>query len=169
MSYATGADFIQRYDVDVIAALAWDEREEMDRDAVPTHPNVLTALTDASGEIDVNLLAGGRYTPDQLVDLTGNSLSHLKRITCAVAMAVLFERRPGAYQEMADGIAKTSRGHLAALAKGENVFGLPDRVNGNAGMVSVETVQASTIDSLNLLPGRMSRFFPGTAQRSPRY
>lgn len=159
---------VQRYDVDVVGALAWDEREEMDRDAVPLHANVLIALDDASGEIDVNLLAGGRYTPVQLETLTGNSQAHLRRITCAVAMAALFERRPGMYSEMAEAIAKIARGHLAALARGENVFGLTELISGASSTIDVETVQSIEIDNLNLLPGRMSRFFPGSAQRTPR-
>lgn len=168
MSYADGEDLIKRYDVDMIGALAWDEREDMDREAVPTHPTVLTLLEDASGEIDVCLLAGGRYTPAQLAALTGNSLSHLKRITCAVAMASLFERRPGMYEEIAERVAKTARANLTALKKGENIFGIPELENGNAGTIDVATVESIEIDNLNLLPGRMSRYFPGTAQRTPR-
>ena len=169
MSYATGEDLIQRYDVRTIAALAWDEGEQMDLADVATHPNVLTALEDASGEMDVNLIVGGRYTPAQLAGITGNSLSHRKRITCAVAMAALFERRPGLLTETSEAIAKTARGHLASLARGENVFGIVELENGAAANVSVETLHATEIDSLNLLPGRMSAYFPGTAQRTPRY
>lgn len=168
MSYATGDDLIQRYDIDVIGALATDDREQLGRLAVPSDPNVATALADASGEIDVNLIAGGRYTPAQLAALSGGSRSHLIRITCAVAMACLFERRPGMYTEMAEAICKISRANLAALARGQNVFGIPELANGNAATIATDTVQSIDIENLNLMPGRMSRFFPGTAQRTPR-
>lgn len=165
MAYATGNQLIQRFDVDMVGDLATDDREGLDRSAVATHPNVLTALDDASGEIDVSLQAGGRYTAAQLASLTGNSLSHLVRITCAVAMACLFERRAGEYPEKAEAIAKVARGHLESLRRGENVFGLPEITA--SGVIDLATPDTIQIDALNLLPSRMARYFPGTAQRQP--
>lgn len=168
MSYADGADLIKRYDVDVIGTLCQDDREEIDRDVIATHENVLTALMDASGEIDVKLLSGGRYTPAQLAALTGNSQSLLKKVCCAIAMANLFERRTtSAYEELAEKVAKQSREYLKALASGENVFGIEELISGEAAILSVDTVQAVEIENRRLITGRMSRYFPGTAQRTP--
>lgn len=171
MSYATGADLIKRYDVRMVGDLAWDEGEEMDPGAVPDHANVAAALEDASGEIDASLITGGRYTPAQLAALTGNSLSHLKRITCAIAMAHLFERRSGggAAEDIAEKVAKIARDNLTALRRGDNVFGVPELENGEAAVIDVETVDSIDIDNLNLLPGRMSRYFPGAETRTPRF
>lgn len=169
MSYATGSDLIARYDIDVVGQLAWDEREELDREVIATHANVLTALEDASGEIDVKLIAGGRYTPAQLSALTGNSLSLLKRITCAIAMSCLFERRPStAFDELAEKVAKQSRDWLKSLASGDNVFGIPDAANGQAAVMVFDTVSAIDIENRNLMTARMPRYFPSTAQRTPR-
>ncbi len=165
-AYATGDDLIARYDVDQVGDLATDEREELDRSEVPDHPNVAAALLDASGEIDAALLAGGRYTPEQLAGLTGNTANHLIRITCAVAMANLIERRPErASKELADAYRKTSEGWLNKLRNGENVFGI---IAATAGTIDIATVQAIEIENLNLMPGRMPRYFPGTEQRTPR-
>lgn len=165
-AYATGADLVQRYDVDILGDLATDDREELDREVVPTHPNILAALLDASGEVDVALLSGGRYTPDQLANLTGNTKNHLVRITCAAAMALMCERRPDRVNlELAEAYRKTAKGHLEQLRRGENVFGIPAVVD--AGSIDVVTVEAISIENLNLLPARMPRYFPGTEQRTP--
>lgn len=170
MSYADGYDIVKRYDVDVIGMLANDDREELDRAAVPIHPNVLTALDDASGEIDAKLTAGGRYKPEQLATLTGSSLAHLKRITCAVAMALLFERRViPSLQELAEKIAKQSRDLLTQLAEGKNVFGLPELTSGQAATMRLETVETIDIQNQNLITERMGPYFPRTAQRMPRH
>ncbi len=165
MAYASGANLVERYDIDLVGDLATDDRESLDRALVPTHPHVLAALDDASGEIDVALMEGGRYTPVQLESLTGYSQKHLVRITCAIAMQLLFERRPGMRPEVAESIGKTARGHLVALRRGENVFGIPAVVD--AGTIDVETISAANIENLNLLPERMPRYFPNTQQRSP--
>lgn len=166
-AYATGTDLIQRYDVDQVGDLATDEREELDRAIVPTHPNVLAALLDASGEIDAAMMAGGRYTPAQLAGITDNTKNHLIRITCSIAIANLVERRPERVSvELAEAYRKTARGFLEALRRGENVFGIQAVID--SGTIDVETVQAIQIENLNLMPGRMPRYFPGTEQRTPR-
>lgn len=166
-AYATGANLVERYDVDLIGDLAQDTREDMEREAVATHPNVLAALLDASGDVDASMLAGGRYTPTQLSTLSGNSLNHLIRITCAIAMALLIERRPDRVNlELAEGLRKPAKAHLEALRRGENVFGIQEVIE--SGTIDLATVSTVDINNLNLLPGRMPRYFPGTAQRTPR-
>lgn len=167
MAYADGDDLVARYDIDVVGDLATDEREPLDRSVVPTHPHVLVALDDASGEIDVALQAGGMYTPAQLLALTGNSQKHLIRITCSVAMALLFERRPGVRMDNREEIAKNARGHLTALRRGENVFGIAAHID--AAVLELSTISSVEIDRLNLLPNRMEPYFPGVAQRTPDF
>jgi phage gp36-like protein len=165
MAYATGQELVKRYDVDLIGDLAQDEREPLDRSVVASHPNVAAALDDASGEIDVALLVGQRYLPEQLTTLTGFSRNHLVRITCAIAMSLLFERRPGMRPEIAEAIAKKAREHITALNRGDNVFGIQENLD--AGTIDTATIATVDIENLNLLPQRMPRYFPGTEQRSP--
>lgn len=165
MSYATGDDLVARYDVDLVGDLATDDREPLDPVAVPNHPHVASALADASGEIDAALLSGGRYTAADLSSLTGNSLNHLKRVTCAIAMSHLFERRAGLHEDQAEKIAKKAREFLTALRRGENVFGIPAVID--AGTIECEGVTAVEMDNLNLLPDRMPRYFPPNDQRFP--
>lgn len=166
-AYATGNDLIERYDIDLVGDLGTDNREPVDRAAIPSLPFIATALLDASGEIDVALQSGARYSPADLAALTGNSVNKLKRITCDIAMALLLQRRTDLqYQELAERVASIARSHLAALARGENVFGIPAVTE--AGIMSMQHVSSVDIDSRNNLTTRMSRVFPVTDTVIPR-
>jgi phage gp36-like protein len=167
-AYATGQDLCKRRDVALVGDLATDGREPVENSLVPNHPNVITALEDASGEVDVALTVGGQYTPSQLTSLTGNSRSHLVRIVCDIAFNLLILRRSGEqHEDLAEKVSKQAREHLQALRRGENVFGLPEHQA--ASTINIETVSSVEIDQLNLLPSRMSPYFPNSAQRVSRY
>lgn len=166
-AYASGADLIARYDVDLVGDLATDAREPVEQSAVPNLPLVQTALLDASGMIDVHLVTGGRYKPEDLLALTGNSIHHLKRIACDVAMGLLLQRRTDVrYQELAEKVVAGSKQHLQALARGENIFGIPSLQS--AGTMEYQTVSAVAIDERNTLATRMDRVFPPTETLIPR-
>jgi len=166
-AYATGNDLIARYDVDLVGDLATDTREPIEQSAVPNLPLVATALLDASGMIDVNLATGGRYKPSDLDGLTGNSVYHLKRITCDVAMGLLLQRRTDMkYQELAEKVVAGSKQHLMALARGENIFGITSVIE--SGMMDYQTISSETIDQRNTLTSRMERYFPSTHTLIPR-
>lgn len=168
VAYATGEDLIDRYDVDLVGDLASDDRETLDREDVPTHPHVLTALEDASGEVDTALLAGGRYTTDQLAGMTGTSASYLKAIVCGLAMAALHERRPEAVEEARiERLTKRATEAIRAIRRGDNVFGLQEQIE--ATRLDLNGPSALQLRDRNGLAERMSgRFFPEAAQRLPR-
>ncbi|MFG0261028.1 MAG: hypothetical protein ACF788_01365 [Novipirellula sp. JB048] len=164
--YATGTDLVSRYDIDLIGDLASDDRESQDRDTIPTHPHVVTALADASGEVDAALLAGGRYTVDQLSSLEGSSQSYLKSIVCGLAMAALHERRPEAVDAtLIERLTKKARDAVHALHRGDNVFGIPEHIT--AGQVHTSGPSAIQLHNRNGLPERMHRYFPSPASRLP--
>ena len=166
-AYASGTDLIARYDVYLVGDFTRDAREPVEQAAVANLPLVATALLDASGMIDVHLTTGGRYKPEDLLALTGNSVNHLKRITCDLAMGLLLQRRTDMrYQELAEKVVAGSRQHLQALARGENIFGIPSLQN--AGTMELQTISAVTIDERNTLATRMSRVFPPTETLTPR-
>lgn len=166
MSFASGSDLIQRYDVRLIADLVTDAGETLPPEQVASHPNVSAALLDASGEMVVALRTGGRYTEAQLVALTGYGAAHRTRVCCDIAMANLVKRRPITMPEKAEEYAKQAREHLKALAKGENLFGIEEVVA--AGVIDLATPSAVQIEGLNLVTERMRRYFPTTSQRMPR-
>jgi phage gp36-like protein len=166
-AYATGDDLVIRYDIDLVGDLSTDERESMDRDEVASSPRVAAALGDASGEVEVALLAGGRYSVEQLQGLSGNALNHLKQIVCGLAMAALYRRRPeSADREFIESITKNARDAIQALRRGENIFGLQEVID--AGIVELTGPSAIDIRNRNDLSVRMGRFFPQPASRLPR-
>lgn len=166
MPYADGDDLVARYDVDLIRDLATD-REGIDSDQIPTEPRVLVALDDASGEVDVALLAGGRYRAEQLAGLTGHALSHLKQIVCGLAIAALYRRRPESFErQYIEDITRDARESIRALRRGENVFGLDEHIAASTPEATGPT--AIQIRNRNDLSSRMSRFFPLADTRLPR-
>lgn len=166
MPYATGDDLVARYDVDQVGDLATDERETLQRDSVASHPHVVTALEDASGEVDAALLAGGRYTAEQLNGLSGSSASYLKSIVCGLAMAALHERRPEAIDaQVIERLTKKSKDAILSLRRGENVFGIVDVIEATRLQLSGPSV--IELENRNGLPQRMNRFFPSTSSRLP--
>lgn len=166
-AYATGADLIARYDVDLIGDLATDDRETLDRDLVADSVKVTTALLDASGEVEVALMAGKRYTVDQLQTLPGNGANHLKQIVCGLAMAALYRRRPeAAKREHIEDLTADARSAIKALRRGENIFGLAEHLS--ASVPELTGPSAIQLENRNGLSERMSRFFPMQSTRLPR-
>lgn len=167
MAYATGADLIDRYDVDLIGDLSTDDRETQDRAAVATNGKVLSALEEASGEVDAALLAGGRYSVEQLEGLGSKATAYLKAIVCALAMRSLHERRPGAAdKETMERLVSRATDALKKLRSGENVFGLDEHIA--AGRMTTEGPSAIEIQNRNDLTARMGRYFPTGATRIPK-
>jgi phage gp36-like protein len=166
-AYATGSDLIARYDVDLIGDLATDDRETLDRDLVAESGKVATALADASGEVEVAMMAGGRYTVPQLQSLTGNSLNHLKQIVCGLAMAALYRRRPeAASRELIEDLTRDAREAIRSLRRGENVFGI--QANIEATVPELTGPSAIDYEQRNDVTVRMGRYFPSPASRLPR-
>lgn len=166
-AYATGSDLIARYDVDLIGDLATDDRETLDRDLVADNVKVATALADASGEVEVAMQAGGRYTVENLQTLAGNSQNHLKQIVCGLAMAALYRRRPeAARRETIEDLTRDSREAIKSLRRGENVFGIVANIE--ATVPDIVGPSAIDIESRNDLSFRMNRYFPSPASRLPR-
>jgi phage gp36-like protein len=166
-AYATGSDLIARYDVDLIGDLATDDRETLDRDLVASSGKVATALADASGEVEVAMMAGGRYTVEQLQNLPGNSSNHLKQIVCGLAMAALYRRRPeAASREMIEDLTRDAREAIRALRRGENVFGIAATID--ATVPELTGPSAIDYEERNDVTTRMNRYFPQPATRIPR-
>ena len=168
-TYASAADLCARYDIDVVGQLATDDRVRLLRDDILTHPNVATALLDACGEFDVRVRCGNRYSTLDLADLDANSLSHLKRIICVVAMSFLFRRRPGIHAEMAKAIREEADEWLRRLSTGEDVFGLTaSSAHRDAGQPALSGITSAQIDTRNFLASRLAtRCMPSVAERQP--
>lgn len=84
---------------------------------------LLAALAGASGEVEEYALAGGRYDPDTLAALTGNSAVRLEGLVADLAFWRLAKRRwPDVRPEDVSGAAEALAA-LERLGSGETVFG----------------------------------------------
>jgi phage gp36-like protein len=152
MSYATPADLLARYNLQVIGQLASDTSTALTALQILTDPNVQAALDDAAGVIDGALLRGQRYSVVDLTTLTGNSLALLKRINCDGAFINLWKRKSwDGQEERLDRAMEDFEKMLRKLATGEEIFNVPSDIEAGVpeitGPTSVEYEQLNTIAS----------------------
>lgn len=157
MAYATVPDLTLRYDARAVGDLCSDEGTSVSVAGLDAHPVVDAALDDASGTIDAALMVGGQYTPTDLANLTGNSLSTLVRITCDLAMVNLLQRRGFAETDRLKAMRDLAESQLERLRQGINVFNIPDRGPDTIGTTGPTVVE---FGDLNLLPDRTRHYFP---------
>lgn len=158
MAYASATDLTARFDSREIGDLLSDSGTPVDEGDFGSNTKLTAILDDASGEIDAALLVANRYLPADLSGLTGNSLAHLKRITCEIAMRLLLGRRPAYNPDLLESMEKRVNGLLERLRKGENVFNLSDQKD--AGTPSIDGLSTVEIRDLNLLRDRTRNYYP---------
>lgn len=166
-AYATVSDLITRRDKRTIGELIQDSDEVLSDSEILTSPILTELLEDASGQVEAAMLCGKRYLPSELALLTGNSLNFLKKIVCVIAMADLFERRPGYHIEQATQYANLAKAYLEDLRTGKNLFNMSDNSPANAAIVDTDGPTVVDYDNLNLLPEQMRRHFPNRYERLP--
>ena len=162
-AYATPADMIVRFDSRELGDLVSDTGARVSEANLPADTKLLAILDDASGRIEGALLVGSRYTIDDLTSLTGNAAAYLKRITCDVAMGMLWERRPEGASDARVAAMERSESHLEDLRKGRNIFGLEPQQD--AGLPKAITPTLSAVQSQGLLRDSVLHYFP--ARRRP--
>lgn len=167
-AYATPADLITRYDARVVGDLVSDSGIKVNRQDLQDHAVLLAILLDASGEIDAAILQAKRYTAAQLAALTGNSLNHLKRLTCTIAFGLLWERRPWADEDDSgrEEAQKRARQALESLRKGITIFDVEDAKD--AGLPDSYEPPIQRIQSANLIVDQArGHYYPH--RRRPRF
>ena len=163
--YAEPVDLLERHDSNVVNDLCNDAGSRESVMDLVLNNRLLTALDDASGEMDAALRTGSRYSTDDLEGLTGNSLSHLKRICSDIGISLLFDRRPGTHSQLSARYLEKAEKWLDQLRSGIHVFDVAAQVT--AGNPTINGPSAIDYDRLQLIPERMVRFFPGRKQRLP--
>lgn len=160
MPYAEAQDMIDRFDSRLLGDLVQDANTQAGEVALLSNRKMMAALGDASGEVDAAIMVGAQYTPEQLAGLTGNSLSHLKRITCDIALARLIERRPGMAMEVSERILTRAQKHLESLRKGLNVFVTDTTASGEGSLPTVSFIDLPTLQNMNLIRDRTNHYYP---------
>jgi phage gp36-like protein len=162
--YATGADLIARYDINDIRQWASDSGIPVSIANVAANNNVVTALMDASGDVEAALLASDRYLPQDLLALTGNSKNRLIRLVCELAIGYLYERRIRRGEEPEPAPATRGKEMLQRLAKGEWIFGFVE--HGDAGVIAHQVEGAVDVERRNMVTLQAQRYY---GRRSNRY
>jgi hypothetical protein len=159
--YLPPLEFLKRFDLRLIADLISDTGVRVggspnpDPAVVAVNLNLLSALLDASGDVEAACIRGHRYQPDDLQALAGTpdnvalpsaAQSRLFRLVGRLAMCYLYERRPdkGPIPET----YKAAWDHLEALANGEQIFGFAEAQD--AGLLRSETEAAPLVERRNL-------------------
>lgn len=159
MAYASASDLIARKDARTLGDLVSDDNLRAEQVDLATNTVLLAALDDASGEVDAALMQGKRYSAADLADLTGNSLAYLKRITCDIAFALLWNRRGYTGSDAQQAAIEDSRKALERLRKGENVFNL--EAQKDAGLPAITGATRVQRQQLNLIAGKArGHFYP---------
>lgn len=158
MAYATPADLLLRKSELTIGELVSESGTAVSPSGLLTDDKVEAALDSASGAIDAALLQAGRYTPGDLSALTGNSLAHLKHITCEIAMAYLFAIKPTYNSGEYDAAMKLHDLYLERLRKGENVFNVQTAID--AGTPTYDNPSVASVVQLNLIRDRTLHYYP---------
>lgn len=160
-AYATATQLLERYDARTIQDLAGDDGQPLSRIELLSNAVVAAALNDASGEIDSALLVGGVYSPDDLLNVEGNSLYKLISITCEIAITRLFARRPLYDAEKYKAMSELSEKRLNSLRKGENLLAIAGNPgNIEAGTPTVNGLTTVEYNSLGLVVDRSRGYYP---------
>lgn len=160
MAYATVNDFLDRFDSRVIGDLASEDGLNVPPGDLQDSSRLLTAIDDASGEIDAAVTIGQRYTPAQLATLTGVGLAYLKRICCEIAYYYLLTRCLRAVSpDRVEAAAKRYDDVLKMLSNGQRVFALDEPRE--AGLPLTIEPTSLDIDETRLIAGRArGHFYP---------
>ncbi|GAB4134115.1 MAG: hypothetical protein Kow0040_17390 [Thermogutta sp.] len=163
MSLADAADLTARYDRHIVADLGGDEGTPTDP---ASSPRVAAALEGATGEILAAARMGGRYSAEDLAQLTGADAAYLKDIVCLLAVLRLVSTRIQTIGEAAfESLRRQGDKILADLRNGLLVFGTP--AASRAQTPQADGPEALDYELLNLLPDRTKNYYPARGGRIP--
>jgi phage gp36-like protein len=168
-AYATSDDLATRYDVNVIGDLAGDSKTRVFPFQLATNDRVTKALLDASGQVEAACTAGQMYrisatdpTDNDLLKLTGASLSFLQRIVCDLAMGWLFMSKSDRDGKPPESF-KMALEILEQLRSGKLVFGLLEQQA--AGNLQHEVEDAGVVERRFGVVVQAERFFGRRSNR----
>ena len=163
MAYAAPEQLTARYDARVIRDLVSDNSDvQTSIDSLTSHPVVLDALEDASGQIRSAAMVANKYTDDELSALEQSQDPFLVRLTCTLAIGYLLNRRSMGRDPLPPNIEQAEN-WLAALRLGERIFNV--QANADAGNMKSATLSIAQRTELGLVADQ-TRFFPARRQYS---
>lgn len=162
-SYATPADITARYDLRTLGDWCGDQGRRVDPVSLKTDTNMLTALADASGDIESACFVSAKYSADDLNALTTQSLSLLKRICSDIACGYLASRRPDLNNPYETRYLQALE-KLEQLRNGQRIFSLLEHAE--AGLIDSEVETPIDVEARNMTTLISRRYF---GRRSNEY
>lgn len=163
-SYCTPAQALNFMDSTMIGDLVDDQGNRVTENELLTNEKFQACLDSASGELEMAALVGERYTPDDLLALTGVMAVKLQELVAWLAIPKLLGRRNPAlekYDQIED-----ARDMLSAIRQGIRIFGLVETQDaGQMAQVDNTSNMTKPLPSSYKLAGR---FFGCRARYIPR-
>lgn len=171
--YCTAAQMLTRYDIRTIGKLMSDDPKyipdynELVDKTTKAGGNLNTILMDASGDVELAALKGGRYTVLDLQGLIGANQSSLQRIVADLAVMMCYQRRPTTNEPIPTQ-AQIAMNKLADLESGGKTFGIQEAINNSH--LQFTTDWPSDVVTRNGMVVQAQEFFGRRANRNlPRY
>lgn len=155
-SFVTTANFLTRYDWRLIAQMVSDTGTADSQGAVATDPNLLQILQDASGEVLMYAIQGGRYSQTDLDNLTDISKAQLQRLVSDIAIWFIVLRRGLPVDEYPQ--CRLALEMLKLISEGEEIFNV--QANIDASVAQSPDVSIQSIANNNFLVDNAYRYFP---------
>jgi hypothetical protein len=161
-SYVTPEQFLARRDIRAVQNLLADGPASgvvtPPVEAVPTHPVLIAALEDASGQVRAAAETANRYTAAELDQLSGENDPFLIRLVSDLAFGLLLDRRgrpvaPGDYPAV-----EKAEQWLALLRLGERVLNVQSAKD--AGVEKGSFISAVTFANSGLAADQYAYFYP---------
>lgn len=124
-AWSTSDDLLARYDVRRVCQLLADDGTAVLPANLPTNPNLLVLLDDATALVASAIYRGGKYTAVDVAAMDGKSYALLKRLVCDLTMGLLYQRRGYSAEEVRAAVPSyvSAQEMLDALAEGTRIFG----------------------------------------------
>lgn len=159
-------DMTARFDVRMLLRLSFDDDVKHYENELLASPIMTAALADAYGELKSALSVAEMYTPEQLENLTPESLALAKRIVCELALAFLYSRRGGESRDTVIQLRQGVEDYLDRLRKGERLFSIRNTdVKEKAGQPKLTAPTAYQLQNLNGITHRAEVYFGGVGSR----
>ena len=161
-SFATGDDFLSRYDARLIGDLVRDDGTQESAASLPNNENLLAALSDGYGQIVSAVVYGNRYTLAQLdpANLSVMALSVLRRLNCDLAL-IFIKRRRGKFDAEKDAqLLKETQLQLKDLKSGESMLLGALDANAQASTIGMAQPELIPIEKRNTIRFNTRNYYP---------
>lgn len=153
-AYCTPSQFLERYDARTVGDLLSDSGTRLTPGEILTSPILQSLLKQASGEIESAAFVEGRFTPELLTSLTGNSAQFLAGLTADLAMYLLYKRRPERVGQIPPAVSMVYQ-TLEALRQGHRVFPFKEIMDAGRTLKTIARPDDSMVNQARRFFGRL--------------